>query len=237
MLVTVLEIVAFMAAAAVLGVSLGWVLRGMFGNEQAEISDVRAQMRKLKKAQREQQAVKQEQAATAATVATTALQSEKAASVKQAEVSSEVIAAEKKPQAKRVTEKPATEKKPVEKKPAAKSEAKNKAGAKVAKKKNSPRKTVAEREADQALARQAFAAVAERVGQSDVQDNLTKIYGVGKRYAEMLNELGLSSYAQIGKLRKADVKTLSGALGILDARVDTEDWVGSAKMLAKEAKK
>lgn len=234
MLVTILEIVAFMVAAAVLGLLLGWVLRGMFGNEQAEISDVRAQLRKLKRAQRELEA--------AAVV--------KDAAVKQEKVTpAEVVSVASKQDTKATPEKtkasntgePATEKPKAKKSQAKKPQAKKKASAKkasgsAAKKGSAPRKTVTEREADQATARLAFAEVTERIGQSDGQDKLTKIYGVGKRYEEMLNELGLSSYAQLAKLRKAEVKTLAGALGILDARVETEDWVGSAKTLAKGAK-
>ena len=83
----------------------------------------------------------------------------------------------------------------------------------------------------------AFAEVVDRVGNSDADDKLTKIHGVGKKYASMLNDLGISSYAQITKLKKADVRTLAAALGVLDDRLETEDWVGSAKILVKEAKK
>jgi len=229
MLVTILEIVAFMVAAAVLGLLLGWVLRGMFGNEQAEISDVRAQLRKLKRAQREQEAavekdvvVKEEKAAVTEVVSTASTPAKKSAGEK-----TNADAATK----------PATEKSQAKKPQAKKKASAKKSNPKAANKSTGPRKTVAEREADQAVARQAFAEVAERIGQSDAKDKLTKIYGVGKRYEEMLNELGLSSDAQIGKLRQAELKTLAGALGILDARIETEDWVGGAKILAKEAKK
>ena len=229
MLVTVLEITAFMVAAAVLGLLLGWVLRGMFGNEQEELSDVRTQLRKLKRAQREQEAavvkdvaVKEQKAAATEVVSTTSTPAKKPAG----------------PKAKADTLSKSATEKPQAKKPQAKKKANaKKSSPKAAKKNIGPRKTVAEREADQAVARQAFAEVAERIGPSDAKDKLTKIYGVGKRYEEMLNELGLSSYAQLAKLRKAEVKTLAGALGVLDARLETEDWVGSAKTLAKDVKK
>lgn len=230
MLVTILEIVAFMVAAAVLGLLLGWVLRGMFGKEQVEISDVRAQLRKLKRVQREQEAavaknseVKEEKAATTEVVSTAS---------KEPKTTGEKAKAT-------VTVKPVTEKpKPKVKKPQLKKKASvKKAAGNTGKKSSGSRKSVAEREADQAAARLAFAEVTERIGQSEVQDKLTKIYGVGKRYEEMLNDLGLSSYAQIAKLRKAETKTLAAALGVLDARIETEDWVGSAKLLAKGAKK
>jgi predicted flap endonuclease-1-like 5' DNA nuclease len=197
MLLTAIEIVVFMAAAAITGVVLGWVLNGAFSREQTEIADLRAQLRQMKKANRESKAEK----ASTATVSATAGSAT-----------------------------PAAKAKPVKAKTTSKTPAE--AGKKSAKRKNQ-----AEREADQAAGRQAFADVIGRVGKTDTQDNLTKIHGVGKNYATMLNDLDISSYAQISKLRKTDVRTLAAALGVLDDRLETEDWVGSAKELLKEAKK
>jgi predicted flap endonuclease-1-like 5' DNA nuclease len=197
MLLTAIEIVVFMAAAAITGVVLGWVLNGAFSREQTEIADLRAQLRQMKKANRESKAEK----ASTATVSATAGSAT-----------------------------PAAKAKPVNAKTTPKTPAET--GKKSAKRKNQ-----AEREADQAAGRQAFADVIGRVGKTDTQDNLTKIHGVGKNYATMLNNLDISSYAQISKLRKTDVRTLAAALGVLDDRLETEDWVGSAKELLKEAKK
>jgi predicted flap endonuclease-1-like 5' DNA nuclease len=197
MLLTAIEIVVFMAAAAITGVVLGWVLNGAFSREQTEIADLRAQLRQMKKANRESKAEK----ASTATVSATAGSAT-----------------------------PAAKAKPVKAKTTPKTPAET--GKKSAKRKNQ-----AEREADQAAGRQAFADVIGRVGKTDTQDNLTKIHGVGKNYATMLNNLDISSYAQISKLRKTDVRTLAAALGVLDDRLETEDWVGSAKELLKEAKK
>jgi len=210
MLLTALEIIAFMVAAAVIGVALGWVLRGVLGNEQAEISDLRSQNRQLKKANREIKA-----SMTANNTSAAAVESATA----KATVENAGDSKAEGPKAKA-------------KKPAAKKKTSSKAA-----KKPSARKTVEEREADQAAGRQAFAEVVVRVGTPDSDDNLTKIYGIGKKYAGMLNDLGILSYAQIGQLRKADVRTLAAALGVLDDRLETEDWVGSAKALQKEAKK
>ena len=234
MLVTIIEIVAFMVAAAFLGLVLGWVLRGALGNEQAEISELRSQLRKLKKAQREQQAASKTEGVSAPAVATVAVAPAKAEPVKQNKaVQADAEAAPtkpetKKPETSKVAAKPATAKKATAKKVASK---------KVASKKAGPRKTQAEREADLAAAKLAFADVAARIGNSERQDNLTKLYGVGKRYEMMLNDLGLSAYEQIAKLRKADVTILAGALGILDDRIETEAWVVNAKALAKAANK
>ena len=146
-------------------------------------------------------------------------------------------------------DKPAVEKAPAKKtpakkaptkkvaaKPAAKTATKKKVAAKTAKKRP-VRKSQAEREADQAAARKALAEVTERIGKVDADDNLTKINGIGKKYATMLNDLGITSYQQVSVLRKADVRTLAAALGVLDDRLETEDWVGSAKTLIKQAKK
>jgi predicted flap endonuclease-1-like 5' DNA nuclease len=207
MLLTALEIIAFMVAAAVIGVALGWVLRGALGNEQVEINDLRSQNRQLKKANRESKA---------AMVANSAsVEAAMSASAKTPAVEAEGTKSEGS--------------KTKAKKPAAKEKTSTKAA-----KKPSARKTVEQREADQAVGRQAFAEVVIRVGAPDSDDNLTKIYGVGKKYAGMLNDLGIASYAQIAQLRKADVRTLATALGVLDDRLETEDWVGSAKTLQKE---
>lgn len=197
MLLTVIEIVVFMAAAAIVGVALGWVLNGAFSREQSEIADLRAQLRQMKKVNRESKA---EKASTATVSATDG------------------------------SARPTAKAKPVKAKTTPKTRAKTG-------KKSAKRKTQAEREADQAVGRQAFAEVIGRVGKTDTQDNLTKIHGVGKNYATMLNDLDITSYAQISKLRKADVSTLAVALGVLDDRLESEDWVGSAKKLHEDIKK
>ncbi len=215
MLLTALEIIAFMVAASIIGVILGWVLRGTLGREQVEIGELRTQLRQLKKANRESKAAL---AATSSSVAETG--------------ASEMS---EKPAASEVPVKKAADKKASAKAPA-KAPLKKKVTAKAGKK-ASPRKTQAEREADQAAGRAAFPEVVNRVGIADDQDNLTKIHGVGKKYAGMLNDLGISSYQQISKLGKADIRTLAAALGVLDDRLEKEDWVGGAKELLKQAKK
>ncbi len=224
MLLTALEIIAFMVAATVIGALLGWVLRGTLGNEQTEIVDLRTQLRQLKKANRESKSV---------TVAVNDAAVGKAVDSK-VSVSS---TAKSKPATDKTT---LTKGGPAESGAAAtkaKKPAANKTTAAKSGKKSSVRKTQAERQADQAAGEKAFAEVVERVGKSDTDDKLTKIHGVGKKYASMLNDLGISSYAQISKLRKAEVRALAAALGVLDDRLEAEDWVGSAKTLMKSAKK
>ncbi len=234
MLLTIIEIAVFMAAAAIIGVALGWVLRGTLGREQAEISDLRAQIRQLKKTSRESQGAtaKSESAAPATTTA-------KAVS----EPAPKAGQAAPKPEAKKTEANPESNAKKSESKAVGKAGSKpgaesapRKASAKTGNKKAAARKSQAEREADQAAGRTAFAEVVERIGGAEQQDNLTKVYGIGKRYEAMLNDLGITAYSQVAKLRKADLKTLAAALGVLDDRIETEDWVGSARKLAKDAK-
>jgi len=219
MLLTALEIIAFMVAASIVGVMLGWVLRGTLGNEQAEISDLRAQLRQLKKTNRESKA---------ALAAANEVPSEQAA-----DVSAKTFEVEGEGDKASAEISTAKASKPVaRKKPAAKKKASAGSG-----KKAPARKSLDEREADQSAGQKAFADVVGRIGKAESDDNLTKIYGVGKKYATMLNDLGVSSYGQVSKLRKAEVRTLAAALGVLDDRLETEDWVASAKKLMKEAKK
>lgn len=53
MLLTLLEILVFMILAALVGVALGWILRGSMSNEQAELVELRTKLRECKKAQRD----------------------------------------------------------------------------------------------------------------------------------------------------------------------------------------
>jgi len=231
MLMTILEIVVFMAAAAFVGLWLGWVLRGSLGSEQAEVAQLRSQLRALKKTQREQLAANKVEGVPEfmlekQLVPTTAVERKtdtRTATTKKA--------AQKAPAAQKTVTKDVAKEKEIAKKPDA-TKAKKKSSAK-SKSTRSVRKTLAEREADQVAGKQAFAEVVARIGATGSRDKLTKIHGVGKRYAEMLNELGLHSYEQVSRLRKADLKTLAAALGILDDRIDQEDWVSSAKALLK----
>ncbi len=228
MLETVLEIIVYMVVAAGLGVVLGWVLRGALGKEQAELSDARAQLRKLKRARREQEAALKEQQAVPAKVSSEVVKEKVVAEASQAAKVEPSEAKTKKQATSSKTTQTAVNK-------TAKAKSAPKPAAKTKKKPAAKRKTLAEREADQAAARKSFAEVAARIGAAEGKDKLTKIYGVGKRYEEMLNDLGLSSFAQIAQLKKAEVRTLAAALGVLDDRLETEDWVGSAKKLAKES--
>ncbi len=212
MLLTVLEILGFMVAAAILGVLLGWVLRGTFSHEQAELSDLRAQLRKLKRQQRENDtAVKAEKVATPTVTSTpVAEKAEKAAAPSKNQKSS-------------------AKKKVVKKKTADKK-------TKVAKKKAVTKMTATDKKKAQSAAKKEVAGIIDRIGKGESKDDLTKIYGIGPKFAAMLRRMGITSYAQIAKLKKAEVRTISSALGVFSDRIERDDWVGGARKVLKAQK-
>ncbi len=239
MLLTVLEIIAFMIAAAILGVLLGWVLRGLFSKEQAEISDLRAQNRKLKKARRELEASSKAEAATSTSTTTTKIESVKAVDKAASKPAAKKAPAKKAAKPKAVATKKAAVKKAA--KPAAKV-AKKAASKKVATKavkkaKVAKQPTKAERVAAQASAKLGVADIIGRVGKSTAKDDLTKIHGIGPKFSGLLKGMGINSYQQISQFKKADVRTVSAALGSFSGRVERDNWVAGAKKVMKELKK
>nr|WP_295464606.1 ATP-binding cassette domain-containing protein [Mesorhizobium sp.] len=66
-------------------------------------------------------------------------------------------------------------------------------------------------------------------------DDLTLIKGIGPVNARKLKEHGVTSFAQIGAWKKADVIAAEAYLEF-DGRIAREDWVGQAKRLAKGSK-
>jgi len=66
-------------------------------------------------------------------------------------------------------------------------------------------------------------------------DDLKKITGIGPKVEERLNALGITQFAQVAGLKKAEIEQLNDALGS-KGRVEREDWVAQAKALVKEQK-
>lgn len=193
MLLTILEIIVFMFIATILGVLLGWLLRGALGSEQDEISSMRGQLRKLKKAKREMQAAANTKAETKTDSALIAGENTK------------IVAG------KNIRTKPLADNKP-----------------------SKPSKV--EREAMQSEAKKEVAKIISRVGKSNVKDDLTKIHGVGPKYAAMLNAMGITSFEQVAKFKKVDVQTVAVAIGSFSGRVERDDWVAGAKQAIKAQK-
>ena len=63
-------------------------------------------------------------------------------------------------------------------------------------------------------------------------DDLTRIKGIGPKYARLLRDAGVSSFAQIAAWDDADLETVAAALGVKPARVHKAGWVQSAQGLA-----
>lgn len=65
-------------------------------------------------------------------------------------------------------------------------------------------------------------------------DNLRKISGIGEANEQVLNENGITSYAQIATFSEEDEKRCGNKLGAFASRVSREEWVKQAKLLHKE---
>lgn len=61
-------------------------------------------------------------------------------------------------------------------------------------------------------------------------DDLKKISGVGPKLEQLLNKKGISTYAQIVAMSKAEIVDISENLGF-PGRIERDDWVGQAKEL------
>jgi len=65
-------------------------------------------------------------------------------------------------------------------------------------------------------------------------DDLKEINGVGPAYEKKLNEIGIFTYEQISKLKKADIEQLSSIDGISGDKIESDEWVKQAKALLKK---
>jgi len=66
-----------------------------------------------------------------------------------------------------------------------------------------------------------------------VEDDLTRINGIGSGTARKLSNLGITKYAQIASWNKKQVEEYDDKLGYR-GRVQREDWVGQAQALLAE---
>ena len=65
-------------------------------------------------------------------------------------------------------------------------------------------------------------------------DDLTKMKGLGKVFAGKLEAEGITTFAQIAKMKKADIEALEEKIGA-SGKFETNDWVAQAKELAKDS--
>lgn len=67
---------------------------------------------------------------------------------------------------------------------------------------------------------------------TDEADDLKKIKGVGPKLVTMLKEQGITTYAQIATWSDADVARIDETLGRFKGRIERDQWVEQAKLLA-----
>ncbi|MCB0564807.1 MAG: hypothetical protein KDD01_10570 [Phaeodactylibacter sp.] len=74
---------------------------------------------------------------------------------------------------------------------------------------------------------------APRPKKAGKKDDLKQIKGIGPKYEKALNEMGITSYEQVSKLKKKDITAINERLKITTDRIERENWIGQAKKLAK----
>ena len=63
-------------------------------------------------------------------------------------------------------------------------------------------------------------------------DDLTRIKGLGPKLAALLNELGVTSFAQIAAWDDAEIARIDAQLGRFAGRITRDQWVAQARLLA-----
>jgi predicted flap endonuclease-1-like 5' DNA nuclease len=66
-----------------------------------------------------------------------------------------------------------------------------------------------------------------------VEDDLTRIRGIGPRYARQLQAAGVRSFAAIAAWAPADILAISRELKITPSRIERDEWVAQARVLVK----
>ena len=63
-------------------------------------------------------------------------------------------------------------------------------------------------------------------------DDLTRIEGIGPFIARLLQQQGVSTFAQISRWTDSDIEHITKAIGYFPGRIARDNWVGQAKVLA-----
>ncbi len=75
---------------------------------------------------------------------------------------------------------------------------------------------------------------AKQEASPDTQDDLTKVKGIGKMYAEELNKLGYTTFQQLSKLTDDDMTRIAEAIdGITVETIQNDNWITQAEKLVK----
>lgn len=72
------------------------------------------------------------------------------------------------------------------------------------------------------------------IAAAKVKDDLQVVKGIGPVMEGKLNEFGVYSYEQLGRLQSADVEALATTLGSFPDRIDRDKWVNQSKKLFKK---
>lgn len=72
-----------------------------------------------------------------------------------------------------------------------------------------------------------------KVNKATDSDDLKLIKGVGPKIEQMLNKLGIHSFAQIAQWNKSDIDQMASQLGSFKDRITRDDWVQKAQKLHK----
>jgi len=67
---------------------------------------------------------------------------------------------------------------------------------------------------------------------STERDDLKRIKGVGPKLVTMLNEQGITTFAQIAAWSDADIQRVDATLGRFSGRIVRDQWVEQAKLLS-----
>ena len=72
------------------------------------------------------------------------------------------------------------------------------------------------------------------IAAASVKDDLQVVKGIGPVMESKLNDFGVYSYEQLGRLKKDDIETLATTLGSFPDRIDRDKWVSQSKKLFKK---
>ncbi len=72
------------------------------------------------------------------------------------------------------------------------------------------------------------------IAAATVKDDLQVVKGIGPVMEKKLNDFGVYSYEQLGRLKAADIETLATTLGSFPDRINRDEWVKQSKKLFKK---
>jgi predicted flap endonuclease-1-like 5' DNA nuclease len=82
-----------------------------------------------------------------------------------------------------------------------------------------------------AMLREGFAAPARASALAG--DDLTRIKGIGPKFARLLNEIGITTFAQVAAWTDEDVELVAAELGIASSRIRKSGWIEAAARLVR----